>query len=94
MLLQRVCFLRLSLARSRARGIRALAPGDFHFNLKAPMVLESTKILRQVNPSEKSHKEVLFRVSESVTSELKVSIYLYDDRDTVCEKKSLKPLCP
>lgn len=69
--------------------LKAIAPVAHHFNLKAPMVLESAKIPHRVTPSEKSLREITFTVPESVAADLKVSVYLCDDKNTFCEKRSV-----
>lgn len=72
--------------------LKAIAPIAHHFNLKAPMVLESAKIPHRVTPSEKSLREVIFRVPEAVAADLKVSVYLCDDKNTICEKRSVNAI--
>jgi hypothetical protein len=68
----------------------ATAPAQYHFNLKAPMVLESEKIPHRVTPAEKSRNAVSFRVPEAgVSSGLKISLYLCDDQNTFCEKRTI-----
>jgi hypothetical protein len=70
--------------------IRALAPEAHHFNLKAPMILElHSSVARRLAPRQAEERELVFQMPAHTRSPFQVSLYVCNNENTYCEKKSL-----
>ncbi|MEK6704869.1 MAG: hypothetical protein AABZ06_03700 [Bdellovibrionota bacterium] len=72
--------------QSGAIMVTATAPAKHHFNLKAPMYVQTSVATKVTKPSLSTRDKVKFKLpAKKLTGVVTVSLYLCDERKTFCE---------
>ncbi len=75
--------------KGAALEIIATAPTQHHFNLKAPISLQSKRVSHTIKPLKASDHEIIFKITTPETEDYQITLYLCDDANTFCEKHLL-----